>query len=817
MTSSSIHNWFRSKNWEAFEFQTQCWEAYNIGHSGLLMAPTGSGKTLALGIPILTGANRNSKGLQSLWITPLKALSQEIYQALSRANDELNLSLTIGLRNGDTSNRERNAQRKGLPQILVTTPESLQLLLATKGYSELFKTLKSVIIDEWHDLYASKRGALLELGLSRLKAIQPSLQLWAISATIGDPLVALSVLKGELVSQETLPQNWRIIRSNIQKQITIESLVPEKMDRFPWRGHLGLQLLDQVEQLFEQHRTVLLFTNTRSQCEIWFQALLERFPKWAGLLAMHHSSIEKTTRLWVEDALRDEKLKAVVCTSGLDLGVDFAPVEAVIQIGGPKNIARLMQRAGRSGHQPGKSSKLYFLPTHGIELIEAVALKKALLAGEIEAQLPYLNCFDVLVQYLTTLAVSDGFLPNLIFEEIRKTHCFQTISSEDWKWALDFITKGGQSLQSYDEYHRVEVDENGRYIVRNRGIAMRHRLQIGTIVSDSSIAVHFVGGGYIGTLEEWFISQLKPGDVFIFAGRTLELVRIREMKVQVRISRSKSNKVPSWMGGRLSFSSSMSRYIKEALEDLTQKEYIDSASHLFEKERQAIRGIFETQYKESSLPKRDEFLIETFQTKEGYHHLFYPFEGRFIHEALAHLLAYRLSLIGTINCSLAYTDYGFELLSDQHINIDEIFDQELWSTRHLAEDLNRAINLGELGKRSFRDIAVISGLVFSGYPDKRLKTKHLQSSSQLVYEVFKSYEPDNRLLLQAEQYVFERQLEIDRLKSVLEHINSQKIIWSKCTKPTPFSFPIITDRLRARLTNEALEDRIAKMLKQLEN
>ena len=788
-----------------------------MGHSGLLMAPTGSGKTLALGIPILTGANRNSKGLQSLWITPLKALSQEIYQALSRANDELNLSLTIGLRNGDTSNKERSAQRKGLPQILVTTPESLQLLLATKGYSELFKNLKSIIVDEWHDLYASKRGALLELGLSRLKAIQPTLQLWGISATIGDPLVALSVLKGELVSQETLPLNWRIIRANTQKQISIESLVPEKMDRFPWRGHLGLQLLDQVEHIVEQHRTVLLFTNTRSQCEIWFQALLERFPKWAGLLAMHHSSIDKTTRLWVEGALRDEKLKAVVCTSGLDLGVDFAPVEAVVQIGGPKNIARLMQRAGRSGHQPGKSSKLYFLPTHGIELIEAVALKKALLAGDIEAQLPYLNCFDVLVQYLTTLAVSDGFLPNVIFEEITKTHCFQTISSEDWRWVLDFITKGGQSLQNYDEYHRVEVDENGQYIVRNRGIAMRHRLQIGTIVSDSSMSVHFVGGGYIGTLEEWFISQLKPGDVFIFAGRTLELVRIREMKVQVRISRSKSNKVPSWMGGRLSFSSSMSRYIKEALEDLTQKEHIDSASHLFEKEQQAIRAIFEAQYKESTIPKRDEFLIETFQTKEGYHHLFYPFEGRFIHEALAHLLAYRLSLIGTINCSLAYTDYGFELLSDQHINIDEIFDQELWCTRHLAEDLNRAINLGELGKRSFRDIAVISGLVFSGYPDKRLKTKHLQSSSQLVYEVFKSYEPHNRLLLQAEQYVFERQLEIDRLKSVLEQINSQKTIWSKCTKPTPFSFPIITDRLRARLTNEALEDRIAKMLKQLEN
>ncbi len=805
----NIVSWFEEKKWEPFPFQKDCWNAYLNGSSGLLMAPTGSGKTLALGAPILQSIDPKKKGLQALWITPLRALSQEIFEALEKASVAMKLNIEVGLRNGDTSTKERTKQRKSLPPLLITTPESLQLLLASKDYEARFKHLKSIVIDEWHDLYASKRGALLELGLSRLKGINPRLQIWGISATLGDPLLALSVLKGSVIENEKVPDGWTIIQSNLTKEILIESLIPEKADRFPWRGHLGLHLIHQIGPLLEKSKSILIFTNTRSQCEIWFQALLSHYPDLAGQMAMHHSSIEKNTRLWVENALRNESLKVVVCTSSLDLGVDFAPVETVIQVAGPKSIARLMQRAGRSGHQPGAQSKLYFLPTHAMEIIESAALKIAVQEKQIEASVPYLNSYDLLIQYLTTLAVSDGFYPHQIFPEVQSTFCFQTLSEEEWNWILRFITTGGDSLENYDEYQRVTIEEDGKYLVTKRSIAMRHRFQIGTIVSDATLSVHFISGGFIGTLEEWFVSQLQPGDHFTFAGRVLEFIRVREMKVQVRLSKSKSSKVPAWMGGRLSFSSEMSMYLQTALTKL------EKNSEELVKEIKGLKAVFEAQKKESIIPDKHTFLVETFKTKEGCHHLFYTFEGRFINEALANLLAYRLSLLHPISCSLAYNDYGFELLSDQLIDVEEIETQELWSTRDLMIDLRASINLSELSRRSFRDIAVISGLVFNGYPGKPVKTKHLQSSSQLVYEVFKSYEPDNLLMLQAEREVFEHQLEFDRLKRVLENINRKNTYIARCEKPTPFSFPIITDRLRARLSNEDLEKRIQKMIQQL--
>ena len=805
----NIVSWFEEKKWEPFPFQKDCWNTYLNGSSGLLMAPTGSGKTLALGAPILQSIDPKKKSLQALWVTPLRALSQEIFEALEKASVEMKLDIKVGLRNGDTSTKERTKQRKSLPPLLITTPESLQLLLASKGYETRFKHLRSIVIDEWHDLYASKRGALLELGLSRLKGINPKLQIWGISATLGDPLLALSVLKGSVIENEKVPDGWSIIQSNLTKEILIESIISEKADRFPWRGHLGLHLIDQIGPLLEKSKSILIFTNTRSQCEIWFQALLSHYPDLAGQMAMHHSSIEKNTRLWVENALRNESLKVVVCTSSLDLGVDFAPVETVIQVGGPKSIARLMQRAGRSGHQPGAQSKLYFLPTHAMEIIESAALKIAVREKQIEASVPYLNSYDLLIQYLTTLAVSDGFYPHQILPEVRNTFCFQTLSEDEWNWILRFITTGGDSLENYDEYQRVTIEEDGKYLVTKRSIAMRHRFQIGTIVSDATLSVHFISGGFIGTLEEWFVSQLQPGDHFTFAGRVLEFIRVREMKVQVRLSKSKSSKVPAWMGGRLSFSSEMSLYLQTALTKL------EKNSEELVKELKGLKAVFEAQKKESIIPDKHTFLVENFKTKEGYHHLFYTFEGRFINEALANLLAYRLSLLHPISCSLAYNDYGFELLSDQPIDIEEIETQELWSTRDLMIDLRASINLSELSRRSFRDIAVISGLVFNGYPGKPVKTKHLQSSSQLVYEVFKSYEPDNLLMLQAEREVFEHQLEFDRLKRVLENIKSKNTYIAVCEKPTPFSFPIITDRLRARLSNEDLEKRIQKMIQQL--
>jgi len=809
-------NWFVNQGWEPFPFQKKTWNAYLKGKNGLLNAPTGSGKTYSLWVPIALNilqqnSKKPTKGLKAIWITPLRALSVEIAQAATRFSEETNLGLSVGIRTGDTPQKERAAQKKSMPDLLITTPESLHLLLSSKNYPKLFKNLNAVVVDEWHELLGSKRGVQTELALSRLKTTSKNLKIWGISATIGNLSQAREVLLG--TETEAL-QNSELIKANIQKQIEVKSIIPESMEKFPWRGHLGLHLLDAVVPIIKNSKTTLIFTNTRSQCELWFQKLMHKYPEFAGEVAMHHGSINKETRLWVEQAIRNESLKAVVCTSSLDLGVDFAPVETIIQIGGPKGVARFLQRAGRSGHQPGKASKIYFLPTHAIELIEASALKKAVDKKAVEDRIPYLQSFDVLLQYLTTLAVSDGFYPIEIYPEIKSTFCFQELTEDEWRWCLNFITKGSQSLQTYDEYKKVEIEEDGKFKVNHRGVAMRHRLQIGTIVSDALLSVKYVKGGYIGMLEEWFISKLKPGDVFTFAGRNLELSRTKGMQVLVRKSKKKTAKVPSWMGGRMTFSAQMSELLREELYEAA--ESVHSNSKNKSPELAALQPILERQQLDSIIPKHNEFLIETFKTREGYHAIFYPFEGRFVHEALGSLLAYRISLLSPISFSIAFNDYGFELLSDQEIDMQQVLDNNLFSAEFLMDDLHKSLNSTEMARRKFRDIAVIAGLVFTGYPSKAIKSKHLQASSQLLFDVFRDYENDNLLFEQAFRETFEHQLEEGRLRQALERIHQQQIVWKKCKKPTPFSFPIITDRLREKLSSEKLEDRIQRMLKQLE-
>ena len=814
-------NWFNQQGWKPFPFQKKTWDAYLKGKNGLLNAPTGSGKTYALWVPIVLEylkqnpdyKTKPQKGLKAIWITPLRALSVEIAQAATRFAEETNSGLTVGIRTGDTSQKERAAQKKSMPDLLITTPESLHLLLSSKNYPKLFKNLNAIVVDEWHELLGSKRGVQTELALSRLKTVSKNLKIWGISATIGNLPQAKEVLLG--AESEAL-QNSTLIKANIQKQIEVKSIIPESMEKFPWRGHLGLHLLDEVIPILNNSKTTLVFTNTRSQCELWFQKLMNKYPEFAGEVAMHHGSINKETRLWVEQAIRNESLKAVICTSSLDLGVDFAPVETIIQIGGPKGVARFLQRAGRSGHQPGKASRIYFLPTHAIELIEAAALQKAVEKKAVEDRIPYLQSFDVLVQYLTTLAVSDGFYPKEIYPEIKSTFCFQGLTEDEWRWCLNFITKGSQSLQTYDEYKKVEIEEDGKFKVNHRGVAMRHRLQIGTIVSDAMLTVKYVKGGFIGTIEEWFVSKLKPGDVFTFAGRNLELSRIKGMQVLVRKSKKKTAKVPSWMGGRMTFSAQMSELLREELYEAAESLSVTSNSKKKSAELTALQPILERQQLESIIPKQDEFLIETFKTREGYHAIFYPFEGRFVHEALGSLLAYRISLLSPISFSIAFNDYGFELLSDQEIDMQQVLDNDLFSAEFLMDDLYKSLNATEMARRKFRDIAVVAGLVFTGYPNKLVKSKHLQSSSQLLFDVFRDYEENNLLFQQAFRETFEHQLEEGRLRLALERIHQQKIVWKSCQKPTPFSFPIITDRLREKLSSEKLEDRIQRMLKRLE-
>jgi ATP-dependent Lhr-like helicase len=801
--------WFEQQGWSAFPFQTQTWTAFLQGKNGLLNAPTGSGKTYALWLPIVLDyikskpdyKTKHKPGLKAIWITPLRALSVEIKQAAERVSNDLQTGLTVGIRTGDTSSAERSKMRTKMPDLLITTPESMQLMLASKDYKNTFKTCTAIVVDEWHELLGTKRGVQTELALSRLKAVAPKMRIWGISATIGNLQQAMEVLLGP--NSEAL-QNSAMIRAHINKRINVLSIIPEKMDTYPWRGHMGLHLVDEVAKIIKKSRTTLIFTNVRAACELWYQALLDKYPEFAGDMAMHHGSISRESRQWVEQAVRDEQLKAVVCTSSLDLGVDFAPVETVIQVGGPKGVARFLQRAGRSGHRPGQPSNIYFLATHAVELVEASALRRAVKDTVVEDRVPYLNSWDVLVQYLVTLAVSDGFYPDEIFKEVKGTFCYQGMTEDDWQFCLNFITKGSQSLQAYDEYKKVEIGKDGKFKVNSKSIALRHRMQMGTIVGDAVMNVKYLGGGYIGSIEEWFISKLNPGDIFIFAGRKLELYRVKNMEVLVRrADNAEKAKHASWMGGRMTLSAQMSELLREEL-------YAANTGEM-SAELKALTPMFTRQRKESIVPNADEFLIETFKTREGYHAIFYPFEGRYVHEALASLMAYRISLLSPITFSLAYNDYGFELLSDQEIDMQQVLDNNLFTPHHLHADLQASLNATEMARRKFRDIAVIAGLVFTGYPGKIVKTKHLQSSSQLIFEVFRDYEPDNLLFQQAYRETFEHQLEEGRLLIALERIQRQEIIWKRCDKPTPLSFPIITDRLRERLSSETLADRIKKM------
>jgi ATP-dependent Lhr-like helicase len=810
--------WFAAQGWTAQPFQREVWAHMAQARRGLLNAPTGTGKTYAAWGGVVNHAllhPSKAQGLKAIWITPLRALAGEIAESAQRMCDGVGLDWKVGMRTGDTSTKERAAQKKALPHLLVTTPESLHVLLATKGYADLFKHLDWFIADEWHELLGSKRGVHVELGLCRLKALRPQLGIWGISATIGNLEEAQDVLMGtdHPGSSGTVDPPGRpsgagtpvLVRSTLRKPIEVRSIIPEKVEHYPWAGHLGLKLAHNLLPIIEQSTSTLIFTNTRAQSEIWYHHLLDIAPELAGTIALHHGSLDRNVREWVEQALDAGKLKAVVCTSSLDLGVDFRPVETVVQVGGPKGVARFVQRAGRSGHRPDAVSRIWFLPTHALELVEASALRKAAEEGSIEARQPLFRCFDVLAQYLVTLAVSDGFSPAALYDEVRSTWCFKDITPEEWDWLLTFITTGGKSLTAYEEFRKAVVDEDGLVRVHDRRIALRHKLGIGTIVGSESYAVKLIGGGRIGTVEEWFINQLKPGDVFWFAGRSLEFVRVQGLVAQVRKSREQKGKIPSWQGGRMPLSSYMAKVLRAQLTDPGRNA-----------EMAAVQPILERQRETSIVPTEDELLIERFESREGHHVVIYPFEGRLVHEAMGSLLAFRMSLLKPITFSIAMNDYGFELLSDQPIPIEEALDNNLFNPQDLLSDLQRSLNATEMAKRKFRDIASIAGLVFKGMPGRPLKERHMRANSSLFFDVFREHEPEHLLLRQAYDEAFDIQMELPRMREALERIRAQRKVIKDPGKFTPFAFPIIVDRLREKLSSEQLEDRIRKMTERLE-
>lgn len=800
--------YFKAKGWTPFEFQVETWQDFLDGKSGLLNAPTGCGKTFALFFPVVLDYIRRhpdewqkprKNGIQLIWITPLRALAQDIQKAMQEVCELVGLPWKVAVRNGDTENMERISQKKNPPEVLITTPETMHIFLAQKDNQSLFKNLQAIVIDEWHELMGNKRGVQVQLALAFIRHMCPQeIMLWGISATIGNLKEACQILLGE-------QHPVHIVKAKIEKRIILQTVYPDELEKYPWSGHMGIKLIHKVIPIIEKHNSILLFTNTRAQTEIWYHHIMEKRPDWAGLAAIHHGSLDQTVRTWVEESLHSGKLKLVVCTSSLDLGVDFRPVDAVIQIGSPKGVSRFIQRAGRSGHQPGLPSLIYFVPTHSLELIEAAALRSAMENNESEHILCPTLTYDVLIQFLVTLAVGDGFFEEELYPILKNTYSFQNLSWEEYLWTLAFITQGGESLQGYEEFSKVEKDESGKYQIKNKRAAMVHRLSMGTIVSEPMLKVRFKNGTFLGMVEESFFSKLKSGDRFFFAGRNLEFVAIREMSAIVQLSKRKSTNTPSYMGGRISLSSKLALKIREILEQ-SKRGFFDSEEIAY------AAPLLDLQNRISLVPDKKTLLIEKIISSEGYHVFIYPFEGRMVHEILGALIAYRISVSYPMSFSIAMNDYGFELLSDMPIPIEDILEEDVFSENNLAEDIKTCINESEMAKRKFRDVATISGLVFQGFPGKPIKFKHLQSNSGILFGVFEDYDPDNLLLKQAHLEVMDMQMEKDKVAEAIRRINSQEIVLKVPGQFTPFSFPIMVDRLsRTTLSSESLEDRIAKM------
>ena len=828
---TQIAGWFSGRGWKVFPFQKQAWEAWLDGASGLIHATTGTGKTLAAWLGPVAQALAESERdpsatadgpLRLLWITPLRALALDTLHSLREPLSQLGLNWTIESRTGDSSPAERRRQQQRLPRVLVTTPESLSLLLTRADAPHQFRELRGIVCDEWHELLASKRGVQTELALARLRRWRPELRTWGLSATLGNLAEALAVLVGRPIesaqpndqpselSTTSLSPPPRIIEGSSRKKVLVDSLIPSRMDRFPWAGHLGLNQLQDVIRSVEEAQSTLIFTNTRSQTEAWYHALLQARPDWAGLIALHHGSLEPETRTWVEDGLRAGRLKCVVCTSSLDLGVDFSPVDRVLQVGSPRGVARLLQRAGRSGHRPGSTSQVTCVPTHALELVESAAARDAIAARQLEGRPPWRCPVDVLCQHLVTIAVGGGFEPQDLFQEVRSTSAFADLSESEFQWALDFVARGGQSLAAYPDYHRLR-EESGRYVPGSERIARQHRMTVGTITGDASLIVQMLNGARLGTIEENFLAKVQPGETFLFAGRAVELVQIRDMKAWVRKApNARDAKIPRWNGGRMPLSTELAAAVRRRLQQ--------ACDGIFEgPEMQSVKPMLLLQAHWSAIPRCQQLLLERIRSREGHHILLYPFAGRLVHEGLAALIAFRLSRKRPATFTMSINDYGFELLSTVEIPEEEITDLALYASDRLTEELQQCLNAAEMGRRQFREIARIAGLVFQGYPGQQRTARQLQASSGLLFDVFANYEPDNLLLRQARTEVLERQLEHTRLAATLQQIRDSEWIVTRPQRLTPLAFPLVVARLRERLSSEKLSERVARMTVQLES
>ncbi len=769
LTSHPLHDWMAQRGWSWFPHQIDTVSAALSGNDILLCAPTGAGKMLSGFLPALLDLHERGTydGLHTLYISPLKALTVDVHRNLGRPISDLNLPITFETRTGDTPASKRVRQKNKPPHLLMTTPESLALLLSYPEAATYFSTLKFIIVDEVHALMDSKRGVLLSLALSRLTTLS-SAQRIGLSATIADPPLARDWLcrTGSIIVQAParIAPNLHILKSR---------------ERIPWAGHMALYAMPEIYAQLQAQTMSIVFVNTRAQAELIFQALWRINDKNLRI-ALHHGSLERDLRRKVEDKMARGDLDCVVATSSLDLGLDWAEVDLVVQIGAPKGISRLLQRIGRSNHRLNEPSRAILVPTNRFEYLECLAAQEAIADHELDGFIPREGNLDVLAQHCFGRACSSPFDADAFYQEIITAWPYRHLPRQDYDDVLKFVEDGGYALQVYDQYKRLHRNEDGLYALTRPGFSRQYRMNIGTIVESPMLKVK-MGKKYLGSIEEYFVSHLSPGDTFLFAGGIVQFQGLHDMVVMVTRGSGQSPKIPSYDGGKLPLSTHLSLRVRSLLQDQAHwKDLPDT-----------VRQWLELQEKRSILPSTNHLLVESFARRGRHYIVAYPFAGRTAHQTLGFLIMKRLKTRGARPIGFVATDYAIAFWSMQ--KPDDI--AGLFSIDLLGEELHEWLADTPLLKRTFRENAVIAGLIERRHPGQQKTGRQMTFNSDLIFDVLQQYDPNHILLRSARQDAMGGLIDIERLSAMLAAMQGN-ILVKELAKVSPLAVPLLLEIAR---------------------
>lgn len=778
-------SWFAARGWSPHPHQLSMLDAAEAGRSALLIAPTGGGKTLAGFLPTLIDLDRRPcQGLHTIYVSPLKALAVDIHRNLTVPIAEMGLEVSAETRTGDTPSHKRARQRRRPPNILLTTPESLALMLSYADAGQIFGKLACIVCDELHALADNKRGDLLSLGLARLATLAPGARRVGLSATVADRAALARWLSP---TAGRTPGDVEIVlgRGGVRPEMRV--VVPEA--RMPWAGHMALFSLPEIYAAIREHGTTIVFVNTRAQAELIFNGLWHLNDD-ALAIALHHGSLSAERRRKVEAAMAAGRLRAVVATSSLDLGIDWGSVDLVVQVGAPKGASRLLQRLGRSNHRLDRPSKAMLVPANRFELLECRAAVEAVEAGELDGEPPRVGGLDVLAQHVTGTACSAPFDPDALYEEVTRARPYADLSRSDFDDVVEFVATGGYALGAYERFRRLKVDESGRYRVVDRSVAQRYRMNIGTIVEATTLKVR-LGRRLLGEVEEYFVQGLVPGDTFIFAGEMLRFEGLREMEVQTSRAAGDEPKVPAYAGGRLPLTTQLAARVRAILSDRSRWSLLPAD----------VQEWLRIQAWRSVLPGPGGLLVETFPRGSKYHLVAYCFEGRNAHQTLGMLLTRRMERLGLGPLGFAASDYVLTVWSLREArDIEYLFAEDM-----LGDDLETWMAESSLLKRTFRNVAVIAGLIERRHPGHEKTGRQVTFNSDLIYDVLRRHEPDHILLRATRADAASGLTDVRRVGEVLRRAKG-RITHRRLDRVSPLAVPVLLEIGREFVHGAAVDD-----------